>query len=41
MAEHLPNADYRLIDSLYGHDGFLLEYKKIGDVIKESFPEFR
>ena len=41
MADHLPNAEYRLIDSLYGHDGFLLEYKKIGDVIKESFPEFK
>lgn len=39
MARHLPNAQYGLIDSLYGHDGFLLEYEKIENVIKEAFPE--
>ena len=39
MARHLPNAQYGLIDSLYGHDGFLLEYEKIGNVIREAFPE--
>ena len=39
MARHLPNAQYGLIDSLYGHDGFLLEYEKIGKVIQEAFPE--
>lgn len=39
MARHLPNAQYGLIDSLYGHDGFLLEYKKLGDSIKNAFPE--
>ncbi len=39
MAKHLPNSQYALIDSLYGHDGFLLEYTKIGNVIKEAFPE--
>lgn len=39
MARHLPNAQYALIDSLYGHDGFLLEYKKLGDSIMSAFPE--
>ena len=39
MARHLPNAQYGLIDSLYGHDGFLLEYEKIGKVIQEAVPE--
>ena len=39
MAKHLPNAQYCLIDSLYGHDGFLLEFEKIGNVIREAFPE--
>ena len=41
MASHLPNAQYGLIDSLYGHDGFLLEYEKIGNVIREAFPELQ
>ncbi len=25
IAQHIPNAVYEIIDSLYGHDGFLLE----------------
>jgi homoserine O-acetyltransferase len=38
IADHIPGASYVSIDSLYGHDGFLLEYEKIekliGDFIK-------
>ena len=38
LADHIPGAAYASIDSLYGHDGFLLEYEKIekliGDFIK-------
>jgi homoserine O-acetyltransferase len=38
IADHIPGAAYASIDSLYGHDGFLLEYEKIekliGDFIK-------
>ena len=33
MAEHMPNATYKEIDSLYGHDGFLIETKKISEVV--------
>lgn len=33
IAEHIPGARYASIDSLYGHDGFLLEYEKIGKLI--------
>lgn len=37
MAKHLPNAEYGLIESLYGHDGFLLEFTRIGNQIKKTF----
>lgn len=33
MAQHMPNARYVEIDSPYGHDGFLIEGKQIGDAI--------
>ena len=34
LATHIPNATFRQIDSKYGHDGFLIEGKKIGALIK-------
>lgn len=34
MAKHLPAADYHIIDSEYGHDGFLLETEKITAILK-------
>jgi len=33
IADHIPGAGYHLIESLYGHDGFLLEYDKIETII--------
>lgn len=33
MAELLPNSTYHLIDSIYGHDGFLTEIAKIGELL--------
>lgn len=33
LARHIPNAVYQEIDSLYGHDGFLIEYKQLTQVI--------
>jgi homoserine O-acetyltransferase len=30
LAEHIPGARHAIIDSHYGHDGFLLEFEKIG-----------
>ena len=33
MAEHIPGARYREITSDFGHDGFLLEWKQIQEVI--------
>ncbi|MDQ0110075.1 homoserine O-acetyltransferase [Chitinophaga terrae (ex Kim and Jung 2007)] len=34
MATFLPNATYHEIDSSYGHDGFLIEFEKIGQILK-------
>src|SRR6218665_1644951 len=33
MAKHIPNATFVEIDSPYGHDGFLIEGKLIGEAI--------
>jgi len=33
MVKHLPNASYKEIDSRFGHDGFLVETKKISQEI--------
>ena len=35
LASGIPGAAYRLIYSLYGHDGFLLEYAQIAELISE------
>ena len=35
IAEHIPGASYTAIDSLYGHDGFLLEFEQIQKLISE------
>jgi homoserine O-acetyltransferase/O-succinyltransferase len=34
QARHIPDAEYQEIDSLYGHDGFLIEYKQLSQVIR-------
>ena len=34
MAEHIPGARYREITSAFGHDGFLLEWKQIKEIIE-------
>jgi len=34
IARHIPGASFAAIDSLYGHDGFLLEYEKIEALIR-------
>ena len=36
MAEHVPGARYREITSAFGHDGFLLEWKQIKEVIESE-----
>ena len=38
MASHIPGAEYSGITSVFGHDGFLLEYGQIGAIIGKIFP---
>lgn len=34
IADHIPGAHFREIDSLYGHDGFLLEFDQIEGLLR-------
>jgi homoserine O-acetyltransferase len=33
--DYIPNVTYHLIDSSYGHDGFLIEHEKLDKIIKD------
>ncbi|AFK04785.1 homoserine O-acetyltransferase [Emticicia oligotrophica DSM 17448] len=37
IANQIPNARYALIDSMYGHDGFLIEFEAMSETIKGFF----
>ncbi len=39
MAGMIPDADYRMISSHYGHDGFLLEYDQITEILAPILKE--
>jgi len=39
MAKHIPDAQFEAIDSLYGHDGFLIEYEKLTYLLEEFLAE--
>lgn len=39
MVDNIPNVTYRLIDSPFGHDGFLVEYEQLDSIIKEFMNE--
>ncbi|MCC6286596.1 MAG: homoserine O-acetyltransferase [Chitinophagaceae bacterium] len=39
IADGIPGAAYQLIESLYGHDGFLLEYEKIEQALRNFIRE--
>lgn len=34
LSQHMPQATYYEIDSTYGHDGFLIEFEKINNILK-------
>jgi homoserine O-acetyltransferase len=38
LAQHIPHAQLAVIDSVYGHDGFLLEYAAIEKAIRKYVP---
>jgi homoserine O-acetyltransferase len=35
LADHLPNAQYEILDCPHGHDGFLIETETLGAIIAE------
>lgn len=35
LAQHMPNAQHRVIDSIFGHDGFLTEGETIGPLLHQ------
>ena len=35
LADHINNAQLKLIKTDYGHDGFLLEFEQIGNALRE------
>lgn len=37
LANHIPNAFYNVIDSFYGHDGFLIETEKLTNEVKQFY----
>jgi homoserine O-acetyltransferase len=37
LAQHIPDGIYQKIDSLYGHDGFLIETGKIDNLIRDFY----
>jgi len=37
LYHHIPQASFKLIDSPYGHDGFLIEFFQLNQIIKEEF----
>lgn len=39
LARHIPDAVYEEIDSLYGHDGFLIEAKPLTQIIRKWLGE--
>jgi homoserine O-acetyltransferase len=41
LAAHIKNSELKIIDSFYGHDGFLIETKKLTEVIKNFLPKKR
>jgi homoserine O-acetyltransferase/O-succinyltransferase len=41
LVEHIDRAEYREITSLYGHDGFLVEFDQLDAMLKEFYADER
>ena len=39
LVENIPNVEYHLIDSDFGHDGFLVEHKQLNEIILNFLKE--
>lgn len=40
LAAHIPNAELAIINSHYGHDGFLLEYEQLTELIEKFLDKY-
>ena len=41
IASHMPNAVYKEIDSIFGHDGFLVEFSQLQKLIREFLVPYK
>jgi homoserine O-acetyltransferase len=41
LADNIPNARLEVMSSLYGHDGFLVEFEQLSSHIKNFFAQDR
>ncbi len=41
LAAHIPHAELAIIDSYYGHDGFLLEYEQLSQLIEDFLEQYK
>jgi homoserine O-acetyltransferase len=39
LVKHIPGAKLEIIDSFYGHDGFLLEDQKLTKILNQLIPK--
>jgi homoserine O-acetyltransferase len=39
LAKHIPHAKLELMPSLYGHDGFLVEFEQMNNILKQFIKE--
>jgi len=35
LAQHIPNAEYHEIETLFGHDGFLIEFEQLNRILRK------
>lgn len=39
IADHISGSSFKIMDSFYGHDGFLIETKQLSEIIKRFYAE--
>jgi homoserine O-acetyltransferase/O-succinyltransferase len=39
LSEYIPNAQFKEITSLYGHDGFLVEFEQLDSILKQFYQQ--
>lgn len=39
LARHIPQAEVEVIHSSYGHDGFLVEFDQLNNILKHFYRE--